>query len=87
MSLLLLSTLLLSSCSTFRLEPEIVTVTKIVERQIPTVAHPKPVQLNDIKIYVVSPTENFDEFMVEFKKKNGADSYICLLYTSDAADE
>ena len=77
-SSLLLATLLLSSCSTFKLEPEIVTVTKIVERNIPTVSHPKQVQLNDVKIYVVSPSENFDEFMVEFKKKNGADSYIAI---------
>ena len=40
--------------------------------------HPKPVNLNDVKIYVVSPSENFEEFMSEFEKKNGTDSYIAI---------
>jgi len=34
--------------------------------------------MNDVKVYVVSPTENFEQFMVEFKKKNGTDSYIAI---------
>ena len=34
--------------------------------------------LNDVKIYVVSPSENFEEFMSEFEKKNGTDSYIAI---------
>ena len=78
LSLLLAMTLVLSSCSTFRPEKEIVTVTKLVERNIPTVPHPKSVQMNEIKIYVVSPSENFDEFKKEFEAKNGADSYIAI---------
>ena len=78
LSLLLIATLLLSSCSSIRPEPEIVTVTEIIERTIPTVAHPKPVRMNDVKVYVVSPSENFEQFMVEFKKKNGTDSYIAI---------
>ena len=78
LSLLLTATLLLSSCSSIRPEPEIVTVTEIIERTIPTVAHPKPVRMNDIKVYVVSPSENFEQFMEEFKKKNGADSYVAI---------
>lgn len=78
LSLLLIATLLLSSCSSIRPEPEIVTVTEIIERTIPTVSHPKPVRMNDVKVYVVSPTENFEQFMVEFKKKNGTDSYIAI---------
>tara|TARA_Y100000389_G_scaffold171341_1_gene178961 strand:- start:2473 stop:2745 length:273 start_codon:yes stop_codon:yes gene_type:complete len=45
---------------------------------VPLVAHPKPVQLNNVKIYVVSPSENFDEFTKEFEKKNGTDSYIAI---------
>lgn len=78
LSLLLATTLLISGCSTFRQEPEVVTVTKLVERNIPTVPAPRPVQLNDIKIYVVSPSENFEEFKAEFEAKNGADSYIAI---------
>ena len=78
LSLLLAMALVLSSCSTFRPEKEIVTVTKLVERQIPTVPHPKQVRMNEIKIYVVSPEENFEEFKKEFVAKNGADSYIAI---------
>ena len=72
--------LLTSGCSLLSLKPEkeVVTVTKIMERNIPTVPHPKPVQLNDIKIYVVSPSENFEEFKAECEAKNGADSYIAI---------
>lgn len=78
LSLLLATTLVLSSCSTFRPEPEIVVQTKIVEKTIPTVQHPKPVQMNKVKIYVVSPEENYEEFLTEYSAKNGADSYIAI---------
>jgi len=78
LSLSLITLFLLSSCSYIQPEKEIVTVTEFVDRTIPTVLRPKPVNLNDVKIYVVSPAENFEEFMTEFKKKNGADSYIAI---------
>ena len=78
LSLLLATTLLISGCAGFKPEKEIVTVTKLVERQIPTAPHPKQVQMNEIKIYVVSPSENFEEFKKEFEAKNGADSYIAI---------
>jgi hypothetical protein len=68
----------LSSCSTLRPEPQVVTVTEVVERNIPTVPSPKAVQMNDIKIYVVSPEENYEKFVQEFSAKNGADSYIAI---------
>ena len=76
---LLLAITFLSGCASFwKPEKEIVTVTKLVERNIPTVPHPRQVQMNEIKIYVVSPDENFEEFMNEFKSKNGTDSYIAI---------
>ena len=78
LSLLLVTTLLSSCASFYKPEKEIVTVTKLVERNIPTVPSPKPVQMNDVKIYVVSPSENFEEFKKEFEAKNGADSYIAI---------
>ena len=71
LSLSLITLFLLSSCSSIRPEKEIVTVTEFVQTKIPIVLHPKPVNLNDVKIYVVSPSENFEEFMSEFEKKNG----------------
>jgi len=78
LSLLLVTILLLSSCTSIRQEPEVVTVTKLIERNIPTVAHPKQLIMNDIKIYVVSPSENFEDFKKEFEAKNGADSYVAI---------
>ena len=77
-SSLLLATLLLSSCSSFRADPEIKIVTKLEKTVVPIVPMPKPVQMNDIKIYVVSPNENLEEFKKEFEAKNGADAYIAL---------
>jgi hypothetical protein len=58
-------------------EPKVVTVTKIVKTEVPIVARPKQVQLNDVKIYVVSSV-NYAEFVKEYAKKNGTDSYIAL---------
>ena len=79
LSLLLATTVLISGCSSFyKPEKEIVTVTKLVERQIPTVPYPRQVQMNEIKIYVVSPEENFEDFKKEFEAKNGADSYVAI---------
>ena len=59
-------------------EPQIVTVTNTVKTTVPIVAHPKQVQLNDVKIYVVSPEENYEEFIKEFEAKNGGDAYIAI---------
>ena len=58
-------------------EPKIVTVTNTVKTTVPTVARPKQVQLNDVKIYVVS-SENYEEFRKEFEAKNGGDAYIAI---------
>jgi len=55
----------------------VVTVTKTVKTQVPIQAKPKQVQLNDVKIWVVSK-ENYDEFVKEYAKKNGSDSYIAI---------
>jgi len=74
--IVLLTLLTLTACS-WRPEPKIVTVTKTVRTEVPVVQHPKQVQLNDVKIYVVSKL-NYDEFIKEYEKKNGADSYIAL---------
>jgi len=67
-----------SSCSSFRPDPEIKVVTKIEKTVVPIQPHPKPVKMNDIRIYVVSPSENFEEFKKEFEAKNGGDSYVAI---------
>jgi hypothetical protein len=75
-TILLTSLILMSGCSLMP-EPKIVTVTKTVKTEVPIVARPKQVQLNDVKIYVVSKV-NYVEFAKEYAKKNGGDSYIAL---------
>lgn len=45
---------------------------------MPIVPMPKPVNMNDIKIYVVAPDENFEEFKKEFEAKNGGDAYVAI---------
>jgi hypothetical protein len=58
-------------------EPKVITVTNTVKTVVPIVAHPKQLQLNDVRIYVVSKI-NYDTFVKEFETKNGADSYVAL---------
>lgn len=73
-----LTLLTLTGCSSLLIpEPEIVTVTNTVKTTVPTVPRPKQVQLNDVKIYVVS-SENYEEFKQEFEAKNGGDAYIAI---------
>ena len=74
--MILLLSLTLMGCSLMP-TPKVVTVTKIVKTEVPIVTRPKQVQLNDVKIYVVSKV-NYEEFVKEYTKKNGADSYIAL---------
>jgi 50S ribosomal subunit-associated GTPase HflX len=44
---------------------------------VPIVQHPKAVQLNDVKIYVVNK-DNYEDFIKNYAAKNGADSYIAI---------
>ena len=69
-SSLLLLTLLLSSCSYFRKpEKEIVVQTVEVQKVIPVQPRPKPVDMTDVKFYVVTE-ENYEEFKEKFMKTN-----------------
>ena len=74
--IVLLTSLALMGCSLMP-EPKVVTVTKVVRTEVPIQARPKQVRLNDVKIYVVSKV-NYKEFIKEYEKKNGADSYIAI---------
>ena len=69
-SSLLLLTLLLSSCGYLRKpEKEIVVQTVEVQKVIPVQARPKPVDMTDVKFYVVTE-ENYEEFKEKFMKTN-----------------
>ena len=69
-SSLLLLTLLLSSCGYIRKpEKEIVVKTIEVEKVIPIQPQPKPIDMIDVKFYVVTE-ENYEEFKEKFMKTN-----------------
>ena len=44
---------------------------------IPTVARPKPVQLNDVRVYVVNE-DIYEEFVKEFTEENGELAFVAL---------
>ena len=69
-SSLLLLTLLLSSCGYLRKpEKEIVVQTVEVQKVIPVQPRPKPIDMTDVKFYVVTE-ENYEEFKEKFIKTN-----------------
>ena len=69
-SSLLLLTLLLSSCGYLRKpEKEIVVKTIEVQKIVPMQPQPKPVDMIDVKFYVVTE-ENYEEFKEKFMKTN-----------------
>ena len=72
-----MSILFLSGCSSLRPEPEIKTVTKIERIQIPVVARPKPLQLNDTRVFVVTK-DNYEEFAKEFTETYGELAFVAL---------
>ena len=44
---------------------------------MPTVSRPKPVQLNDVRVYVVNERE-LDDFIAEFKDRHGELAFVAL---------
>ena len=69
-SSLLLLTLLLSSCGYIRKpEKEIIVKTVEVQKIIPIQPQPKPVDMIDVKFYVVTE-DNYEEFKEKFMKTN-----------------
>lgn len=68
--------LILSGCSG-RVEPEVKVVTKVEKVQIPTVARPKPLQLSDTRVFVVTK-DNFEEFEKEFTELYGDLAFVAL---------
>ena len=67
---LLLLCLLLTNCGYLRKpEKERVVQTVEVQKNIPVQSRPKPVDMNDVKFYVVTD-ENYEEFKEKFMKTN-----------------
>lgn len=71
--------LFLTGCSLFSPapEPEVKVVTKIEKTQVPLVARPKPVQLTDVRIHVVTK-ENLEPFLQEYEELYGQIAFVVL---------
>ena len=74
---LLLLCLAISSCSSWPKLKQIEIKTVQVERVIPTPNRPRPLNMNDIKFYVVT-SENFEEFKKRYEKDNGTFLFYAL---------
>ena len=68
--------LFLTGCS-LRPDPEIKIVTQIEKTTVPIVARPKPIDLVDTRVYVVT-AENYDSFVEEFTAEHGELAYVVL---------
>ena len=62
--------LIISSCSSWPKLKQIEIKTVQVERVIPTQNRPRPINMNNIKFYVVT-SENFEDFKKRYEKDNG----------------
>ena len=77
-SSLLLATLLLTGCSIFSKPEEVVVVRTVVEKpQIPLQPKARPVELNDVRFYVVT-RNNLEEFLQEFDEVNGDTVFVAM---------
>ena len=74
---LLLLCLAISSCSSWPKLKQIEIKTVQVERVIPTQNRPRPLNMNDIKFYVVT-SENFEDFKKRYEKDNGTFLFYAL---------
>lgn len=76
-TMMVVSLLFLSGCSSLMPEPQVKVVTQIQKVQIPLVARPKPVNLSDTRVFVVTQ-DNYDEFVKEFKELYGEVAFVAL---------
>ena len=61
--------LTMTGCSWLRPEPQIITRTVTVVPEIPLKPAPRPINMTDVKWYVVT-TDNIDEFEARFENDN-----------------
>ena len=69
--------LAISSCSSWPELKQIEIKTVQVERVIPTQNRPRPLNMNNIKFYVVT-SENFEDFKKRYEKDNGTFLFYAL---------
>ena len=69
--------LIISNCSSWPKLKQIEIKTVQVDRVIPTQNRPRPLNMNDIKFYVVT-SENFEDFKKRYEKDNGTFLFYAL---------
>ena len=69
--------LLINNCSSWPKLKQIEIKTVQVDRVIPTQNRPRPLNMNDIKFYVVT-SENFEDFKKRYEKDNGTFLFYAL---------
>ena len=63
---LLLVTLLLTNCSTFKMTAKTVVKTEYIEKVVPLQPHTKPLNMQNVEWYVVTE-QNLADFMTKYK--------------------
>ena len=74
---ILISLIFLNGCSSLIPEQEVKVVTQVQKTIIPTGARPKPVQLTDTRVFVVT-RDNYEEFVKEFTEAYGELAFVAL---------
>ena len=74
---ILISFLFLTGCIGRPPETEIKTVVKIEKTTVPVVSRPKPLQLVDTRVRVVT-SDTLDEFISEYKEQYGEVAFVVL---------
>ena len=75
--LILVSSLLLLTSGCASVEPQVVLKTDYVVKDIPIQPRPKPLNLNRVKWYAVTP-ENMEEFLARFEEESGINVFFAL---------
>tara|TARA_A100001011_G_scaffold158279_1_gene166719 strand:- start:385 stop:786 length:402 start_codon:yes stop_codon:yes gene_type:complete len=74
---IVLSILFLTGCVGRPPEPEIKTVVKVEKTTVPVVSRPKPLQLIDTRVRVVT-SDTLDQFLIEYKEQYGEVAFVVL---------
>ena len=76
-TMLVVSLLFLTGCVGRPPEPEIKTVVKVEKTTVPIVARPKPLQLTDTQVRVVTK-QNLEIFLEQYEKQYGEVAFVVI---------
>ena len=74
---IVLSFLFLTGCVGRPPEPEIKTVVKVEKTTVPVVSRPKPLQLVDTRVRVVT-SDTLEQFLADYKQQYGELAFVVL---------